>query len=48
MIRFVGNLLATEDGPINELDPSTVEIGEPVRVVFQKVEDVVLPRWVRA
>jgi len=48
MIRFVGNLLATEDGPINELDPSTVEIGEPVRVVFQKVEDVVLPRWIRA
>jgi uncharacterized protein len=47
-IRFVGNLLATPDGAINDVDPETIRIGEPVRVVFQPVEDVSLPRWVRA
>ena len=46
-IRFVGNLLASPDGAINEIDPATIVIGEPVRVVFQPVEDVSLPRWVR-
>ena len=33
-IRFVGNLVASADGAINEIDPATIEIGEPVRVVF--------------
>lgn len=47
-LRMVGNLLARPDGPINEVDPATIRIGEPVRVVFQQVEDVSLPRWVRA
>jgi len=47
-IRMVGNLVATAEGPINEIDPATIEIGEAVRVVFTPVEDVVLPRWVRA
>jgi uncharacterized OB-fold protein len=47
-IRFVGNLVARADGPINEVDPKTIAIGEKVRVVFQAVEDVHLPRWVRA
>jgi uncharacterized protein len=47
-IRMVGNLLASPEGPINEIDPATIEIGEPVRVVFQHIEDVALPRWVRA
>ena len=47
-IRMVGNLVASPDGAINELDPQSIEIGEPVRVVFHRVEDVVLPRWVRA
>jgi len=47
-IRMVGNLLASPDGQINEIDPATIRIGEPVRVVFQQVEDVHLPRWVRA
>ena len=47
-IRLVGNLLATEDGAINEVDPSTIEIGERVRVVFQRIsDDTALPRWVR-
>ncbi len=46
-LRLVGNLVARADGPINEIDPSTIRIGEPVRVVFQQVEDVFLPRWMR-
>jgi hypothetical protein len=47
-IRFVGNLLARPDGPINEIDPATIQIGEPVRVTFQPLDDVTLPRWLRA
>jgi uncharacterized OB-fold protein len=47
-IRFAGNLVASADGEIDEIDPATIEIGEPVSVVFAKVEDVFLPRWVRA
>ena len=47
-LRLVGNLVARADGPINEVDPTTIRIGEPVRVVFQQVDDVFLPRWVRA
>ena len=47
-LRFVGNLVASPDGPINEINPSTIRIGEPVRVVFQRVGDVSMPRWMRA
>ena len=47
-IRLVGNLIASDDGLINEVDPATIEIGKPVRVIFQKVGDVALPRWIRA
>lgn len=52
-IRFVGNLVASADGPIDEVDPATIAIGERVRVVFPAPLDdgngpVVLPRWVRA
>jgi hypothetical protein len=47
-IRFVGNLLATDGGEINEIAPATIEIGEPVRVTFARIDDVTLPRWVRA
>ena len=46
-LRLVGNLVASPDGAINEIDPATIRIGEQVRVVFQKVEDVHLPRWLR-
>ena len=46
-IRLVGNLVESEDGEINEIDPATIEIGQPVRAVFQRInEDVALPRWV--
>jgi uncharacterized OB-fold protein len=47
-IRFVGNLVAVPDGPINEIDPETITIGEPVAVTFHTVEDVALPRWIRS
>jgi hypothetical protein len=52
-IRLVGNLVASAGGPINEVDPSTIAIDEPVRVAFgPPVTDndgaVTLPRWVRA
>ena len=47
-IRYVGNLVAGADGPIGEIDPATIAIGEPVRVVFHRIDDVSLPRWVRA
>jgi len=46
-IRMVGNLVEDATGPINAIDPATIRIGEPVRVVFSPVDDVVLPRWVR-
>ena len=46
-LRLVGNLVASRDGAINEIDPSTIEIGDPVRVVFSPVGDGVLPRWQR-
>jgi uncharacterized protein len=47
-IRFAGNLVTSAEGAINEVDPATIVIGEPVRVVFARVEDVSLPRWVRS
>ena len=46
-LRLVGNLVARPDGPINEIDPASIAIGERVRVVFQEVDDVHLPRWMR-
>jgi len=46
-IRYVGNLVTSADGPIGEIDPATITIGEPVHVVFHRIDDVSLPRWVR-
>ena len=51
-IRLVGNLVVAADRPINEIAPSTIEIGEPVRVVFDRPvgdapDSVRFPRWVR-
>jgi uncharacterized OB-fold protein len=51
-LRLVGNLLATPDGPINEIDPASIVIGEPVTVVFSPRlrpdgTTVFLPNWVR-
>ena len=47
-LRMVGNLVASADAAVNEVDPSTIEIGDSVRVVFARVEDVYLPRWTGA
>jgi uncharacterized OB-fold protein len=47
-LRLVGNLVESADGALNGVDPHSIEIGEPVRVVFSQVDDVHLPRWVRA
>jgi hypothetical protein len=49
---LVGNLIDSADGAINAIDPSTIVIGEAVRVVFgPPVTDdegtVRLPRWIR-
>lgn len=46
VIRLVGNLVASPDGAINEVDPGTIEIGAPVRAVFgDRRGDLVMPRW---
>ena len=42
-IRFAGNLVASADGEINEIDPTTITIGEAVTVVFHQIDDVTLP-----
>ena len=48
-IRFVGNLVAAPGASISSVDPSTIEIGEPVVVAFEQItDDVALPRFVRA
>ncbi len=48
-VRLVGNLVAGEGGAINEIDPTSIEIGAAVRVIFDRVSDEIsLPRWVRA
>jgi len=51
-LRLVGNLVSGPDGAINEIDPATIVIGEPVRVVFNVRQrpdgsSVFLPSWVR-
>jgi uncharacterized OB-fold protein len=51
-LRMVGNLVTGAGGAINEVDPASIEIGEPVRVVFTPQSrpdgtDVYLPQWVR-
>jgi uncharacterized OB-fold protein len=48
-VRLVGNLLDAADGDSDAFDAASIEIGTPVRVVFQAVsEDISLPFWVRA
>jgi len=47
-IRLVGNLVASEDGDIDAIDPSEIAIGAAVRVAFPRVDgDLRLPRWLR-
>lgn len=45
-IRFVGNVVAGPDAPLNSVDPATVHIGDPVEVVFDSpVDGIAMPRW---
>jgi uncharacterized OB-fold protein len=46
-VRLVGNLVASAEGDIGEIDPATIVIGAAVEVVFHRVdEELTLPRWV--
>jgi uncharacterized OB-fold protein len=45
-LRLVGNLVSSPESPINSVDPASIRIGGKVRVVFQQLDDVFLPRWV--
>jgi uncharacterized OB-fold protein len=52
-IRVVGNVVESADARLGSVDPHTITIGMPVRVVFPEPLDdgegpVVLPRWVPA
>ena len=45
-IRLVGNLVTRPGGAIGEIDPSGIEIGANVRVVFETItQQIALPRW---
>jgi hypothetical protein len=51
-LRLVGNLVSGPGGSIAEIDPHSVVIGEPVRVVFSPRQgadgrEAVMPEWVR-
>jgi uncharacterized OB-fold protein len=51
-LRMVGNLVTGPEGAINEVDPATIVIGEPVEVTFSARrgadgETVFLPAWTR-
>ena len=48
-LRLVGNVVATPNGPLNEVDPHSISIGDRVRVVFaDPVDGISMPRWVSA
>jgi uncharacterized OB-fold protein len=51
-LRLVGNLVRSPQGAINEIDPATIAIGQPVHVVFSARHRpdgtvVYLPAWVQ-
>ncbi len=47
-VRMVGNLVTGRGGDIDEIDPATIEIGAPVRVLFEPIDaEIYLPRWQR-
>ena len=46
-LRLVGNLVTEAGARLDSVDPHSVTIGAPVRVVFDPVTDEIhLPRWV--
>jgi uncharacterized OB-fold protein len=44
-IRVVGQLVGGPELDARAVDPATIEIGDAVRVVFARIEDVMVPRW---
>ena len=48
MIRIVGGLVGGPGLDAASVDTSTIEIGDPVHVVFAQIEDVTIPRWTGA
>lgn len=46
-VRMVGNLVTSADAPLDSIDPTTITIGEGVRVVFAEQDGMTVPRWVR-
>jgi uncharacterized OB-fold protein len=47
-IRLVGNLVTGPGAPINAIDYEAIEIGTPVQVVFERInEQISLPRWMQ-
>jgi hypothetical protein len=47
-IRVTGQLVERVGDAPSGIDPDTIVIGEPVRAVFHRVEDVGFLQWVRA
>ena len=48
-LRMVGNLVSAAVAWIDSVDARSTEMGAPVRVVFEELDDEIhLPRWVRA
>ena len=47
-IRVTGQLVERVGDAPSEIHPDTIVIGEPVRAVFHRVEDVGFLQWVRA
>lgn len=45
-LRMVGNVVTEPGAPINSVDPADLAIGALVRVTFEDIRDVTLPRWV--
>ncbi len=48
VLRLVSNLVPGPGAGPGDLDPAGIRIGEPVRAIFEPVEEVFLPRFVRA
>jgi uncharacterized OB-fold protein len=51
-LRLVGNLVTGPDGRLDDIDPASIHIGEPVEVVFKRFRradgsEAALPMWVR-
>lgn len=47
-VRIVSNLVTSADGAINEVDPASITLGEPVKAIMSEIApDIFMPRFVR-